>query len=112
MPRGTPLAKPANMPDAKTVRLVKKYDRPDFRTPKLRDEPAKLNVDIQILKMEMAELKDQRRRLRQEIEETIKMLTAALEDNKQETVDEVRRRISRLKGALEYRGRYDYMTER
>jgi flagellar biosynthesis/type III secretory pathway protein FliH len=109
MRHGPPLAKPAAMPDEKTVRLVKQYDRPDFRA-KLNPNKTTLrsHVDLQVLHMEIAELKDQRRRLREEIESTIKMLTQAIEEGKEETVEQVKRRISRLKGSLEYRGRWDF----
>lgn len=96
------------MPDGKPVRLVKQYDRPETRAPSTPDDvTATLKLEVKILRMEIAELEDQRHRLCIEIEDTIKMLTAALQENKEETIEQVRRRISRLKGALEYRGRVD-----
>lgn len=115
MRHGPELAKPAAMRDGqKTVRLVKQYDRPEFRTKPTRDDTAaRLKQDLKILRMELAELKDQRRRLHEEVNDTIKMLIAALEDGKEETETEIRRRISRLKGSLEYPGRHDFvMRER
>lgn len=107
-------AKTAAMQDGKTVQLVKKYDRPDFNTkPTLDDKRAKDRLELKMLRMDMNALKDQQRRLREEIEDCIKMLTLALEENRAETAEQVKRRISRLKGALEYRGRCDYtMVER
>ena len=91
--------------DQSTVRLVKQYERPETRQkPTPDDVTARLKVEIKMLEMSILEFKDQRRRLREEIEDTIKMLTAAMEERKEETFDQVRRRISRLKGALEYRG--------
>lgn len=109
MRHGPPLAKSTTMPDEKTVRIVKQYDRPDFRAKVAPGETTlRSHIDLQVLHMEIAELKDQRRRLREEIESTIQMLTQAIEEGKEETIEQVKRRISRLKGSLEYRGRWDF----
>ena len=114
MRHGTHDAKPATMDGEKTVRLVKQYDRPEFTTkPTPEDQISKSKLELKMLRMDIRALQDEKRRLREEIEDTIKMLTAALLEDKEETPEQVKRRISRLKGALEYRGRYDFsLTER
>lgn len=109
---GPSLANPSGMSDGeRTVPLVKEYPHPEFRTKPPEDEPARLRLELKMLRMELTAIKDQRRRLREEIKDTITLLTEALEDDKQETVDQLRRRISRLKGSLEYPGRYDYVMK-
>jgi hypothetical protein len=111
---GKPIAHPPAMPDTRTVRLVKHYNRPDFNTrPRPGDIAAKLRLELKMLEMELRERNDQIRRFREEIEDMIKLLTAAVEEDKQETAEQIRRRVSRLKGSLEYKGRYDFsLTER
>jgi hypothetical protein len=111
---GKSLAKEPAMPDSRTVRLVKHYDRPDFKTrPRPGDIAAKLRLELKIAEMELRQRHDQIRRFREEIEDMIKLLTAAVEEDKQETAEQLRRRISRLRGSLEYKGRCDFsLTER
>lgn len=98
------------MPAEKTVPIVKQYDRPEFRTKPTRvDLERSDRVELAYLRGQIAALKDKVRRLKEEIEDEVKMLNAALYDDKQETIGQVQRRISRLKGALEYRGSSDYV---
>lgn len=100
------------MPAEKTVRLVKQYDIPAARSlPTPDDRAAKDKLELKLLRMDVRALQDEKRRLREEIEDTIKMLTQALEENKEETAEQVRRRISRLRGSLEYRGRCDFVMK-
>jgi len=111
MRQGFQIAKPVSMPDEATVRIVREYARPEFKTkPDKQDKKRIERTELAYLKDQVARLKDQVRRLSEEVESEIKMLTSALNDDKQESIGQVERRISRLKGALEYRGRSDFVT--
>lgn len=96
------------------VRIVKKYDRPVFRSKPSKQDVRRANrVELSYLQGQVRILNDRVRRLKEEIKNEIAMLTAALEEGTEETHDAVKRRISRLAGALEYQGRPDYtMKER
>lgn len=95
--------------EQKSVRLVRQYDRPEFATkPTLEDTKRDKRVELQYYKREVRRQRDQIRRLREEIEDTIKMLVAALQEGKEETIGQIERRLSRLKGALAYVGSDDY----
>lgn len=95
-----------HVPDGeKTVRLVKRYDRPVATTPPTREDQQREDAtELGLLRERLAEANDRVRRLKEEVKSQIEMLTAALEEGKEETIDQVKRRISRLRGALEYRG--------
>lgn len=97
---------PVPAPDGqKTVRLVKRYDRPEASSLPRRDDLQREDTtELALLREKLAEANDRVRRLKQEVTSEIEMLTAALNEQKEETIDQVRRRISRLRGALEYRG--------
>jgi hypothetical protein len=98
------------MESKQTVRIVKKYDRPDFNSkPNIEDETRADKTELSFLRAKLAEHKDQIRRLKEEIADEIKMLSAALYDDQQESMGQIERRISRLKGALEYRGRASFI---
>lgn len=98
------------MPAEKTVPIVKQYDRPEFRTKPTRiDKGRSDRVELAHLRGQIAALNDKVRRLKEDIQDEIRMLTAALYEDKQETIGQVQRRISRLKGALEYRGSSEYV---
>lgn len=103
---GPKVAVAVHVPDgAKTVRLVKRYDRPVASSPPTReDQHREQTTELALLRERLAEAKDRERRLREEIKSEIEMLNAALEEEKDETIDQVRRRISRLRGSLEYPG--------
>lgn len=92
--------------DNTLVSLVREYTRPEFRTKPNKIDLRRANtVELQYLRGQLTEQKDKIRRLREEIEDEIKMLAAVIEDDKKESIGNIKRRISRLKGALEYRGR-------
>ena len=105
--QGSQIAKP--VPVEKTVRIVKIYPRPEFNVkPKKEDFRRQELTELSYLRSTIATQKDKIRRLKEEVEDQIKMLKAALEEDRQETVDQVKRRISRLQGALAYRGSDDF----
>lgn len=111
---GPAVAKSEPMSDETPVRIVKKYDRPVFRSKPSKEDVRRANrVELSYLQGQVKILNDRVRRLKEELRDELKMLTAALEQGTEETHDQVKRRISRLKGALEYQGRPDYtMKER
>jgi len=82
--------------------------------PEKDDIVRKLQTELGALRDKVSRHADQKRRLREEITEEIRIWSDLLERDQQVTYDYIKRRISALKGSLEYPGivGFEAMEER
>jgi len=107
---GTKLAPSVGMPTKPGgIHPIKNYSREKVSAkvlplPDKDDIVRKLQTELGALRDKVSRHADQKRRLREEITEEIRIWTELLESGKQVSYDFIKRRISGLKGSLDYPG--------